>query len=217
MEVENIQCYQEIYNKIKSYVVENQIPIPECLIIKIITLISIYRKFYIFVDEEQIEIDKEYNIAQIIKPMNTEIKNNRILNIIFYDNIYDEIIKLYYIISYRITCDRSNYKALKLTDTEKRYECFNYPNLIFNFYNIIWQFFISNPDSSSYSFYYNFCKLFGDDETSEHEREFYVDCDKYIKLFEDSNFSPVERNKNINLMDNEEYEEMMDLKHHRIQ
>lgn len=54
--------------------------------------------------------------------------------------------------------------------------------------------FISNPDSSPYSFYYNFCKL-----------------------FEDSNFSPVERNKNINLMDNEEYEEMMDLKHHRIQ
>lgn len=48
MEVENIQCYQEIYNKIKSYVVKNQIPIPECLIIKIITLISIYRKFYIF-------------------------------------------------------------------------------------------------------------------------------------------------------------------------
>ena len=139
MEVENIYYYQEIYNKIKSYVVGNQIQISGCLIIKIITLISIYRKFYIFVDKEQIEIDKEYNIAQFIKPMNSEIKNKRILNIIFYENIYDEIIKLYYIISYRITRDRSNYKVLNLTDTEKRYECFNYPNLIFNFYSIIWQ------------------------------------------------------------------------------
>lgn len=138
MEVENIYCYQEIYNKIKSYVVRNQIQISGCLITKIIALISIYRNFYMLVDEEQ--INKYDKITQIIKSMNSEIKNKRILNIIFYENIYDEIIKLYYIISYRITCDRSNYKALKLTDIEKRYECFKYSNLIFNFYSIIWQF-----------------------------------------------------------------------------
>ena len=193
MEVENIQCYQEIYNKIKSYVVENQIQISGCLITKIIALISIYRNFYMLIDEEQ--IDKYDKITQIIKLLNTEIKNNRILNIIFYENIYDEIIKFYHFIDYRIKRGIPNYEILKLTDTEKRYECFNYPNLIFNFYNIIWQFFISNPDSSPYSFYYNFCEIYADDKGID--RELYVNRIKYKKLLENIQSSPFRRNKNI--------------------
>lgn len=64
MEVENIYCYQEIYNKIKSYVVRNQIQISGCLITKIIALISIYRNFYMLVDEEQI------NMIRLLKLLN---------------------------------------------------------------------------------------------------------------------------------------------------
>lgn len=180
-DIEEEEVIFSFYETLKSYLIAHNIQIKDFELLKIIALMSVYHNIYMYHKFESIEAKD----LKTLKLSNTQLKKYKILNLMMYEDIFNNLEKYYNTTSMIVLNNDDKFTILKLSDDEKRQEYLNNPNLIYDIYSMVNRFFetfnylIINPKS----FFVIFNFIFSHDKAVKHNQKYYDDYEKFIGLF----------------------------------
>ena len=180
-DIEEEEVIFSFYETLKSYLIDHNIQIKDFELLKIIALMSVYHNIYMYHKFENTEAKD----LKTLRLSNTQLKNYKILNLMMYEDIFNNLERYYNTTSMIVLNNDDKFAFLKLSDDEKKQDYLNNPNLIYDIYGMVNRFFetfnylIINPKS----FFVIFNFIFSHDQVVKHNQRYFNDYEKYISLF----------------------------------